>query len=101
MAGQYEIRCRRHRLWGYYTWDQFQRHQREHAQEEALRIGFARTRQPGRGLPAQQRRQDRPRKTCRRARGQQPHTRRARGLQRKPRSDCKSKKQNGNNVILT
>lgn len=47
---------------------------------DALRIGFARTKQPGRGLPAQQRRQDRHTRTCRKARGQQPHTRRAKGL---------------------
>lgn len=33
----YDIRCRRHKLWGYYPWDQFQRHMRDHAQEEALR----------------------------------------------------------------
>lgn len=45
MAGRYEIRCRRHRLWGYYPWDQFQRHQRKHAQEEALRRAQDRLRQ--------------------------------------------------------
>lgn len=54
---------------------------------DALRINFTGTRQPGRGLHKQQRRQGSPSRKIR----EQPHIRRARGLQTRPKSDRKSK----------